>query len=343
MHWRRDVLVLTGDFTGLVVPSYCVVCGASAPPTVDLAGANGREIKVPHCHACRQRSLRRGTFNIAVSLAAVLVTACFAGVAPLLWPGASLWVYLLATLLLSALPAAVGLLLFGDAVRADVQHAVWWMSDGALACVDGPFARRLLASSPLATGGRCHGHRSASGAVALGPVLALLICPPLYYWFHPLLVVLNLGLAPLTLHVDGAPYADVEPTLREAPGAGARLRLPRGAHTLEVFNRTGLRVAHAQIRLEGLRAHLYAPVSDTYCLWLERTRYGRDRGRDATVLRSGRGFWRFEEPIDSWFIPSPDPIASDRRSSGGTLTAVRYALCHDAPSQVRDASSGFGS
>jgi hypothetical protein len=52
-------------------------------------------------------------------------------------------------------------------------------------------------------------------------------------------------------------------------------------------------------------------------------------------LSSPSQFWRIEAAVDSWFVPNPEPPPSDRRSSGGTLTSLRFARCTDAPLPAR--------
>ena len=72
------------------------------------------------------------------------------------------------------------------------------------------------------------------------------------------------------------------------------------------------------------------------------TGYGRDATRSVRPLVSGARFFALDTDVDSWFVASPEPPAFDRRSSGGTLTALRQSPCARAPESVRAATSAIG-
>jgi hypothetical protein len=181
--------------------------------------------------------------------------------------------------------------------------------------------------------------RGGRAGWCVGPLLALALAPAVYFWHHPRLRVLNLTGEVRGLSVDGVPTATLPPTTNESPSAGLELRLPRGRRSLALTDASGRVIASVQAELESRRDHLYAPASVGHCFWLEQTGYGRASGGSVVPLRSASQFWRIEAAVDTWFMPSPEPPPSDRRSSGGTLTSLRFARCADAPLPARAAVS----
>jgi hypothetical protein len=235
-----------------------------------------------------------------LALAAVLTVA-------LAWPSATLGVLLAVSLALAALP----------------WLAAWAFGD------DPP------GSSEAGPAGLPRALRGVRLGWAAGPLLALVLAPAVYLWQHPRLRVLNLTGELRGLSVDGVPRATLPPTTDESPSAGLELRLPRGRRSLALTDANGRVIASVQADLESRRDHLYAPNSEGHCFWLEQTGYGRASGRSIVPLSSASRFWRIEAAVDTWFMPSPEPPVSDQRSSGGTLTSLRFSRCADAPSPVR--------
>jgi hypothetical protein len=231
-----------------------------------------------------------------------LLALCSALLFALAWPRATLGAQLATSIAVAGLP------LLGA-----------WALGGNAAGSGGPEQ-----SSPART---LHGR----AGWCVGPLLAFALAPAVYFWHHPRLRVLNLTGEVRGLSVDGVPTATLPPTTNESPSAGLELRLPRGRRSLALTDASGRVIASVQAELESRRDHLYAPASVGHCFWLEQTGYGRASGRSVVPLRSSSRFWRIEAAVDTWFMPSPEPPPSDRRSSGGTLTSLRFARCADAP------------
>jgi hypothetical protein len=115
--------------------------------------------------------------------------------------------------------------------------------------------------------------------------------------------------------------------------------VPSGERALAVIGPGGRVVEEARVFVKSGARHLYAPASDGYCFWLERSFYGRS-GPDVAERRALAGsvrFWVLPSDLDTWFSPNPEPSRADKRSSGGMLSALRQARCSVAPAEVRQA------
>jgi hypothetical protein len=176
----------------------------------------------------------------------------------------------------------------------------------------------------------------------LSPVLAFGLALLAYYWHHPRLWVINLTTEPLRLLVDGEPEANLDPAGLDAARAAMELRLPRGEHVLSALDGQNRIVASVNAELSSGRDHLYAPASIERCFWLELTGYGRDATHLVRPLLSRARFFALDTDVDAWFAESPEPPGADRRSSGGTLTALRQSSCARAPEAVQQAASAIG-
>jgi hypothetical protein len=162
-------------------------------------------------------------------------------------------------------------------------------------------------------------------------VLALAAAWALYPLHYPVLRVVNLSGAELSIYVDGEPLGVVQPSSGESARAGLQTRVPAGERALEARDPSGAVLEHLQVRFEAGQTHLFAPSSDGFCFWLESTRYGRAKApaRPFVALDPGQRFWVLRGPVDSWFAPNPPSSAADERSTGGVLTALRQARCSE--------------
>lgn len=183
----------------------------------------------------------------------------------------------------------------------------------------------------------------------LGLALALSIfLGGILHWVHrPRVHLLNLSEQMLEFEVDGERVAQLFPTSQESPLGGKELRLAAGRRLFRVLA-AGEEVARAEVTLLGGVRHLYAPLSEAHCFWLERVQYGRQAAADAqaskqapaiSVRRIGLDnslrFWAFIRPVDIWLAPPPTPIVNQSRLSGGQVVALRQARCLDAPPELQ--------
>jgi hypothetical protein len=354
MLWPRRIWWAPADVAAIEWPAECATCGARLPgapetqrPAARAQGEHRASSRATaasdaahpsYCSTCRDAHARQAAHARALAAVSVLAAVAAALALPLLEPRASLPAHLLAAAALALLPIA-GL---GSARRLSA-----WGS-----------APRVFGLGPLGT---CVERRAIIGHLRAGPWRALWL-PPIAYrigwslipalavglsvlshrWHHPRLWVINLGRERLWLAVDGALAAALDPAGNDPGRAALELRLPRGERELAAFDERHQRVASVRVVLEAGRDHLYAPASAAFCFWLEATGYGRDATRTIQPLSSATRFFALSTDIDSWFVPSPEPPAFDRRSSGGTLTALRQAPCARAPESVRQATSAIG-
>jgi hypothetical protein len=305
----------------------CSSCGA---PTVDK-----------QCSTCAAALGRHASAAFLLGAASVLLGVSAALVFPLLWPRAALGWHLLAACAAAFAPVA-GL---GSSPRPSAlwgsPPTVWPLGVGVVV------ERRELAERLAAGRGR------AARALWLPPIvyrlrwwtlpaLALGLALLAHGWHHPRLWVINLTPEPLRLLVDGEPERALDPAGLDAARALAVVRLPRGEHVLAAVDAEGHVLGSVRVRLESGKDHLYAPASTERCFWLELTGYGKDTTQSVRPLVSEARFFTLDTDVDAWFGESHEPPGSDRRSSGGTLTALRQSPCARAPEAVRRATSAVG-
>jgi hypothetical protein len=365
MLWPRRIWWAPADIAAIEWPLECATCGtrlsrehhANTSRETDLTllrereadGSREREPDTgptgaleaahPHyCSTCRDTHARQAARARALGAISLLAAAVTALAFPLLEPRAPLAAHLLAATALALLPIA--------GLGSACPLAAWGS------------APRVHGLGPLGT---CVERRTIIGHLGAGrwralwlppiayrigwsliPALALGLSVLAYDWHHPRLWVINLSRERLWLAIDGVLAAALDPAGNDPARAALELRLPRGERELEAFDERHRRVASVRALLEGGRDHLYAPDSADFCFWLESTGYGRDATRTIRPLESGSRFFVLSADIDSWFEPSPEPPAFDRRSSGGTLTALRQSACARAPESVRQAASAIG-
>ncbi len=195
--------------------------------------------------------------------------------------------------------------------------------------------RLQLDAAPRQGGAR----RGAALALAGAWLLTALVSVASFHAHRPRLQILNLSGDVLVVEVDGEPLPPLVATSQESPRAGLELRLAAGRRQLRVL-RGAEEVAALEVTLLGGARHLYAPLSDDHCLWLERVSYGGERGATPpgvvrTPLWNNLQFWTFVDPIDVWLAPPPSPEKTRARSSGGQVVALRQARCQDAPASAQ--------
>lgn len=323
------------DVTGLSAPQVCACCGA--PAASSETRRHGRqELIVPYCVRCLRHASAGTTRTLAAGVASTLVASTLALALPLAWPSASLlahtalvWVSACFPLLLRALPRRP------EPGHAAAERAVWWLPDGRLACADPRFAQALATATDAAVESLPRTETRFAPWLVVGPLLALIAAPSSWLFHHPVVRVLNLTDGRLTVHVDGRPVLELEPSSAESPTAGTEVRMPSGEHELRSVGHDGTQ-ASTRARLESGEKHLFAPQSG-HCFWLEETRYGRERAGNPEIvpLRGEGRFWVLPRRVDTWFAPNPSPANPDRRSSGGSLVALRQAPCAQAPRAPR--------
>jgi hypothetical protein len=299
---------------------------------VDLAG----ELFVPYCDRCLRHASAGATRALAATLASLLVAVTLALGVSLVWPHASL----ASQVGLCAIGACLPLLVraVGRAPRSPHtarERAVWWRRDGTLACTHPRFAE-ALARQTGTEAPRAAKLREVTWTpwMAAGPVIAVIAGASTWYLEHPLMRVINLSDARLTIEIDDRVVAVVDPTSAESPAAGSEIRVPAGARRLVAKGPAGP-IADARVTLEAGATHLYAPGSDGFCFWLEQDAYGRaEVVSGIEPLAGDLRLWVLPRRIDTWFAPNP-PATEDRRSSGGSLVALRQARCDHAPPGVR--------
>jgi hypothetical protein len=361
MLWPRRIWWARAPIAAIAWPAECATCGAGLRDTglrdtglrdtglrdTGLRGSRGASSRVSggsdaehpaYCSTCRDTHARQAAHARALAAVAVLAGIATALAFPLLEPRAPLAAHLLAAAALALLPLA--------GLGSARSLAVWGSSP------------RVHGLGPLGT---CVERRELIGHLRAGrwrvlwlppiayrigwwliPALAMGLSALAYDWHHPRLWVINLTRERLWLAVDGVLAAALDPAGNDPARAALELRLPRGECGLEAFDEHHQRVASVRAVLQGGREHLYAPASAAFCFWLESTGYGRDATRSIRPLASGARFFALDTDIDSWFVASPEPPAFDRRSSGGTLTALRQSPCARAPESVRQASPAVG-
>ncbi|MCS6901680.1 MAG: hypothetical protein RMJ98_18765 [Myxococcales bacterium] len=157
-------------------------------------------------------------------------------------------------------------------------------------------------------------------------VMALGVGP---WWERaPRLRVVNPHGEPLRLIIDGKFRAELPPTSTETPGAGVELRLSPGTHRVTFQTQARVPVEELSLELFPNTRYLLVPGESDQCFWVEHTAYGQAllQGPPLRRLPPEQRLWVLPNEIDAWFFPTPPP-SSDRRSSGGTRTAVRQARC----------------
>jgi hypothetical protein len=217
--------------------------------------------------------------------------------------------------------------------HATLGEAAWWRGKHRLYCENERFARVAARNNELELLSAKPALVRWSSWYWVGPMATLVTLPVSVVFNTATLRVLNLTGSKYTLLVDGRVQGEVETTSAESPAAGRELRVGAGQRQLQAISHDGRIVSKQTVRLVGGGQHLYAPGATDTCFWIERTSYGRQKSAGPERIQFARelSFWLLPEQVDTWFAPSPLPVADDGRSSGGVLTALRQAPCRVAP------------
>jgi hypothetical protein len=319
----------------VVMPPECACCGGLASRAL-LEARFGAKLRVlvPYCADCHEHVARGKTRALTGAISSALLALTVTAGLPLLWQPPSAIVYALIAVLGAALPLFV---LGRRRERPAPGHtaagrAAFWGSDGALVCTQGDWAARLATSSNATIAVTLAREPATPPWAVLFPIVSGVAALLLFGMHFPLVRVLNVTDARLSIAVDGHVHDDVEPTSAESATAGISVRLPSGRHVLTAVDPSGRVVDTADVIVESGVQHLYAPGSSGVCFWVEATRYGRG-GKEAPapeLLSRMATFWALSHDVDVWFAPSPR-AGDDDRSSGGWSYAVRQAPCDDVP------------
>lgn len=341
----RRASVLELEPKTVVLPRACANCDDVASAAVRESRA-GQSLLIPYCHRCARTLARAGTAQLGAVLAAAILVVTLLLTLP--WMFATLELVGFAAIVAgaAALPLLFAALLRPrtEAGQRCTGRAVFWLRDGQLACFNEGWAQTLAESTASSESPPQLTSRSLREPLLprwtwVIPVLGLALAPSVHGFAYPSLVVLNFSPTEVLLTIDGKSVAAVEPTSLEARRAGTRLRVAAGSHQLSVVDTAGELVEQRELRLRAGALHLYAVAASEYCFWLEIDRYGKPQGEDAherelQPLDTGSPFWVIPTRIDSWFGKNPE-ATDDRRSSGGSMVALRHARCAEAPAEVQ--------
>lgn len=337
---RLAVRVVRGLGPRPAPPPGCACCGAAAALT-RRESKGTHELHVPLCEACLAHLSSPRTRDFAAALASVLLAATLALALPHVAGGLSLATHLLVTLVAASIPPVARIVSFEQPPQGHTatRRPVWWRPDGSLVCTNPHWARALAHAD--ATIHREEVRVTPPRWIWLGAAVAVLAAPLVNHASRPWVRLLNLTGERVVVAVDGAPIAEVEPTSAESPAAGIEVRVVAGQRHFEARDTRGTLLHRADVHVRAGDHHLYAPASEGVCFWLEETVYGRSSATPRIeALVGDRRFWALPRPIDSWFAPNPVPEEGDRRSTGGTLRALRQAPCARAPALVSRAQAG---
>jgi hypothetical protein len=292
---------------------------------------------VPYCTRCFLSAEREGTRHFAALLSSVVLAITLLLTLPRLLPGLGVFAYTALSSSGALIPAVVGLVIVGLPKPGQVSggRAVWWAASGVLACLYQTWAKDLAGRNEA----KCRAGKVLGPLpwpLSTGPVLALSMAPLSYSFQFPEVVLLNLGAEPFVVVADGARVARVPVTSLESPSSGVRVRLAAGKREVRLLSESGSELSRESLAVSAGRVHLYAPLSEGTCFWLEHDAYGRAEPPQARYrpLPASEHFWTLPNDVDNWFRENPD-ASSDHRSSGGTLLSLRHARCQDAPADAR--------
>jgi hypothetical protein len=273
-----------------------------------------------------------------VALSSSLLALTLAGALPLIWERVPLAVFVLMVTAGTLLPVLAAALRTRapEPGHTSAARAAWWLPSGELMCTNPRWAGELASANERDARPAQLADSDFSPWMLSGVAIAVIALAFFYRFYRPLVRIVNLTDSRLVIHVDGEPVASVEPTSAESSAAGVELRIPAGQRALEARDPSGSSRSRAVVVVRAASPHLYAPASEQYCFWIERTGYGRAAGSEdeITLLEADSRFWTLPDEIDSWFSPNPQATADDERSTGGILTALRQAPCSQLPRAV---------
>lgn len=329
----------------LRLPSFCANCAGAAGASARLKpawGVKGRAILVPYCARCAGRLAQYHTRR-AVSFGASFLVGLISLLGlPLLATPLSMFTYGAIVTLAAAVPPLIAEFLtrkrVPEAGQTSAEMALWWERAG-ISGTNSRWMREFAALNRSASTGEptrgaepltARRPREWYGAVL--PITFAAVSPSFFQWLFPTLVVLNLSSSEFELVIDGRVRRVIGVTSLESTSAAIRVALGAGSHVLEARPRgAGVDAEtptyHATVSIEAGEEYLFAPGSDGYCFWLERTAYGGTDSKSRTQPLGGKdGFFRLPSPIDTWFGANPAPNG-DRVSTGGEMVALRQGRC----------------
>ncbi len=312
----------------------CACC--LAPATLarqERALKGGLVASVPYCDACLGHRTAASTRVFAAACASGVLALGLSVILPLVfdWPSPLIFVVCFISAWVPGLILRVWQPEAGSG-HASFGQAVWWTERGEIAFANREFAllvagesRAELSTTPLSV--------RMPIWVQAGAICTVVAFPFLYWLYHPVVWVINLGDEAVTVWVDGGEVARVEPSSLESQAAGVKLRVKFGARLFEARGPSGKLLDASLGVVQTGAEHLYAPTSIEYCFWLETTHYGRTTPQETqrTPLTSASRFFLVPAQVETWFGPNPGVDANDHRSTGGALTALRQARCKEAP------------
>ena len=319
---------------GALVPPSCACCGADAAAAWAETWGAKNSLLVPYCDECRRHVAARRTRTLAVALSSSLLALTLAGALPLVWERISLGTFALLVGVGSSLPV-LATQLFRRAPEpghSATSRAAFWSPSGELLCTSPGWASELAQASGREAYPVTIRDSEFSPWMLTGLAVAVMALPVSYRFYRPLVRIVNLTDSRLVVHLDGEMLTSVDPTSAESAAAGVEVRIPAGQRLLQARDPSGSIRATSTVAVRAASPHLYAPASERYCFWIERTGYGRaaDAAENIEIvpLDGDARFWVLPDEIDSWFSPNPPQIPGDNRSTGGVLTALRQAPCN---------------
>ena len=316
----------------------CSECSRIARRSIDLRLRRMAvpAIRVPLCRCCAQRIRRAERLEgaLAIGLVALGILAGFALTG--LWPWAPFLV------VIGVVAAANGL---GFLIRWVVDFrggvdgwlgvpARWRRTRSGVLRLEAPsrVVRKLMIEMGVPQENAALAHVREHHVLVARLALPASVCLGVgIVWItsHPDVRIMNFGLSPVVVHVDGRLIARVDGVPGEVSNAGQRVRVPWGWHRFETRDESGERIDQTQAFVGNGLPMLYAPVLANQCFWLEQRVYGR-AGRLAgtvTPLDSSRRFIVLPVEPDSWFQGNPAEVSQQRWLSGGSRTTVRHGDC----------------
>lgn len=328
---RRASGVVVSHPELFLAPAACACCLGHAARPLRVRAVAAHSITVNYCDDCLRHASAARTRILAVCVASVLLGLTTALALPILAAGVGTAWVAGAALLATALPVllAVAWRRQPRAGHSSRGEAVRWRGREQLLCTNEGYARLAARHNRLERVEVWTPLLSWSSWYWVGPVATLLALPASIMFNTAVVRALNLTASDYTLVVDGHVLAEVPATSAESPAAGREFRLAAGRRHFQAIARDGTLLSDREVFVRGGAQHLYAPGNSETCFWLEFTSYGRQKvhGPQRVELARGVEFWLLSEPVDTWFAPSPLPVADDTRSSGGRLTALRQAPC----------------
>jgi hypothetical protein len=242
---------------------------------------------------------------LAVALSSSLLALTLAGALPLIWERVPLGVFALIVGLGSASPILAAALRHRTTApgHSATARAAFWIASGELVCTSHAWAAELARLNGRTTSPVRIRDSEFSPWMLAGLLVGLSALPFFYRFYRPLVRIVNLTDSRLVVHVDGEVLTSIEPTSAESAAAGVELRVPAGQRRLEAKDPAGSIRSADVVTVRAASPHLYAPASDRYCFWIERTGYGRaaSYGGDVEIvpLEGEARFWVLPDEIDS--------------------------------------------